>query len=643
MKKEMTWTNKPNFVLLLVASMMLIMLLLALLADGTGDDGDSIQHFLIAKYAPTNPKLFFDHWGKPLFTLLAAPFAQFDFVGIKIFNVLCLGFSLLFSYKIAQKLPIARPWLVPIVYMSAPMTVTLTLSGLTEPLFAFWLSATILLFIHKKHVWAVVLISFLPMLRSEGLIVLCVVICYLLAARKWYLIPLLIVGQLIFGIVGAKSEGSILWVFTKIPYSGLDGSYGKGTWHHFITNMPDVVGYGLTIILFSGLLFAAIRLKKYLFSPQSALFSTEELWLIYGIFMAFFVAHSLFWVLGIFNSYGLMRVMLGVMPLIALICTQMLDGIITNISQKYPNMGSYTMGFVLVCLLGFLIQKIRPYDFQQNGNQLAINQMAAKYGSEWVKNKENAVFFYDAPQVAWKTGLTFRKGGKLDDTNNEHVMVYKFREGQAPLNSYLIWENHFAMIDGGVMLAKVKQNKLYSLVDKFEAKDPHYGYMSQVCLFKRDTTTKIPVKAIKTVFESSFEADKESVGHVTSPVFEGKYSVLVNRANAFSPFFTAPLASINEGKAANLRITLQANAKVRPSLEWENAKLVVTIEKDGKTSMWEGTEIQGLMNNTDKWEQVVIEASLPSVTSDEKLSIYVWNQNDFDLWIDNMKVELLEN
>ena len=71
-----------------------------LLFTGTGNEADSINHYLFAKYAPEHPNLFFNHWAKPLFTLIASPFAQFGFVGVKIFNVLCGLASSIFIYKI---------------------------------------------------------------------------------------------------------------------------------------------------------------------------------------------------------------------------------------------------------------------------------------------------------------------------------------------------------------------------------------------------------------------------------------------------------------------------------------------------------------------------------------------------------------
>ena len=62
--------------------------------DGTGGSGDSIHHYLYAKYATAHPENFFNHWAKPLYVLLACSFAQFGFVGMKIFNALVALFTI---------------------------------------------------------------------------------------------------------------------------------------------------------------------------------------------------------------------------------------------------------------------------------------------------------------------------------------------------------------------------------------------------------------------------------------------------------------------------------------------------------------------------------------------------------------------
>jgi hypothetical protein len=61
--------------------------IVALVLNGTNGGGDSIGHYLLAHHAWKYPNLFFNHWGKPVFTMLSSPFAQFGFKGVKLFNV----------------------------------------------------------------------------------------------------------------------------------------------------------------------------------------------------------------------------------------------------------------------------------------------------------------------------------------------------------------------------------------------------------------------------------------------------------------------------------------------------------------------------------------------------------------------------
>ncbi|MCS7078406.1 MAG: hypothetical protein NZ455_16965, partial [Bacteroidia bacterium] len=113
--------------------------------NGTAGTGDTITHFLFAKYAFKYPIFFFDHWAKPVFTLLASPFAQFGFTGIKVFNALVTVFTLYFTYQCAVLLKINQPILPVLFCILMPSYYILTFSGLTEPLFALFLSVGVYL------------------------------------------------------------------------------------------------------------------------------------------------------------------------------------------------------------------------------------------------------------------------------------------------------------------------------------------------------------------------------------------------------------------------------------------------------------------------------------------------------------------
>lgn len=74
------------------------------LSTGVDGETDSITHYQIARYAFKYPSFFLNHWGKPLFTILASPLSQFGYSGAIAFNLLCGLLSAWFAYLIAKRL-----------------------------------------------------------------------------------------------------------------------------------------------------------------------------------------------------------------------------------------------------------------------------------------------------------------------------------------------------------------------------------------------------------------------------------------------------------------------------------------------------------------------------------------------------------
>lgn len=294
--------------------------------DGTGDSGDSVMHYLYARHAPAHPALFFDHWAKPLFVLLAAPFAQAGFIGMKVFNALASATTLMATYGIARKAGLRMPVLAPVLLLCAPQFLVLTFSGLTEPLFAFGLAWCLLLSMRGQDRAAALILSFLPFVRSEGLIIIGVFALYLLLTRRARILPLLFVGSVAYGLAGWPVHGDPFWPFTAIPYARLSSTYGSGTPWHFVEEFVQVLGvpgYGLFV---GGLLSMTVRLVRDR--------RPEALHLPVACLLAFVLAHSLFWWLGIFNSMGLGRVLVCVAPIAAVVALHGLERLVALVPER---------------------------------------------------------------------------------------------------------------------------------------------------------------------------------------------------------------------------------------------------------------------------------------------------------------------
>lgn len=326
--------NSPRTPAVLLLLFAVISTLSIFAFKGTGDSGDSIHHYLFARYALIHPELYFNHWAKPVFVLLASPFAQFGFEGIKIFNALCTLLTMYLTYRCATLLRYPNSSLVIVFLMFSPLYYILTFSGLTEPLFAMFLAWALFQTLKGRYLTAAILVSFMPYVRSEGLIIEGVFLLYFLYTQRWKILPFLLSGSVLYGLAGFFVYGTPFWVFTNIPYSTLSSVYGHGDLFHLVIQLINVVGVPLYALFWIGVLLLVYDLFRKKNKP-------EEIFLVLGLSLCYLVAHSLFWYLGIFNSMGLKRVLIGILPTLVLLCLfafNFINGRLTKINKGLSNL-----------------------------------------------------------------------------------------------------------------------------------------------------------------------------------------------------------------------------------------------------------------------------------------------------------------
>ncbi len=456
-------TRQPG--LLLIALFLLAATALIFLADGTGDEGDSIMHYLYARHSWQNPEFFFNHWAKPVFVLLSSPFSQFGMEGMKFFNVIVSTLTLYLAFLTAKELKLPNAWLVPFCMIFSPWLLIVTLSGLTEPLFAFWMMAGIYLLLKRKWIPGLLWLSFLPFVRSEGLIILCVLLVYLLFKKKYRFIPLLIAGHAVYAFAGYYVHYDLLWVFNTLSYAVLHSAYGQGEWMHFVKHMPEVIGKVLVIFLLLGLLYGFLRKVGRFFMRQHHAISHEELFLVYGIFIAYFLGHTVFWALGIFNSFGLIRVMVGVLPLIAIICARGF-----NFAAYFLKAGplKYLVYLALLLIATFPFMESRyswnwKRDFSLKADQLAQQKMAEFIKTNFPDHK-NQTFYYEAVYVSVVLDKNY-----FDST--EHKRLRGAFEAGFTKGSYIVWDDWFAPVEGFVTEEMMENDPRFEFLKSFEEKD----------------------------------------------------------------------------------------------------------------------------------------------------------------------------
>lgn len=440
--------------------------------DGTGDSGDSIYHYLYAKYAFTKPHLFFDHWAKPLYVLVFSPFAQFGFEGVKVLNLLFVVGTLYFTAKISNKWFQSPTYTAQLFLIFAPLYFVLTFSGLTEPLFAFLLTLGIYFYLSGKSYWGLVIISFLPFVRSEGLLFILFFVFFELLSKNWKAIIYLLTGTVVYSLAGYPVHNDILWVFTKIPYATSSSVYGSGDFFHFFEQLLYVVGIPFYIFIWLGVIVMTINVLK------------EKLIVkLYYIFVLgagmFILAHSLFWFFGIFNSMGLNRVLICVLPLLAIIAAEGWYFIFEKIHQKNIFMGTlFTVVSVIAIVLFPFTSNKAALDFKHD---LSLNK-DQKLAAEVKGFLEDQDLKFDKLYAGHPYINMILNVNPFDGSQFEYMSLKSPKH--MTKKDLIIWDNWFSVIEQEIPLEFLNENTSLERIFWIE-KNNYKGRVIQYAVFKK--------------------------------------------------------------------------------------------------------------------------------------------------------------
>ncbi len=427
------------------------------LFNGIGDSGDSILHYLYSKYAFKHPELFLHHWAKPVFVLLSAPFAQFGFTGMKVFNAIVTGVTLFFTYKICRSLELKNALLTIVLLLFAPLHFVLIFSGLTEPLFAAFLSGSLYLMLRERYLSSAIVLSFLPFVRSEGLVIIAVWVFYFLLKKKWYAVAGLVVGHVVYAVVGYLFyDYELLWVFRKMPYN-YRSQYGSGNFTHYFVQMTYIVGIPIYALLWLGV----ISIAKNTLQGISNLYIQVPILLGFG---AFFMTHTMAWYLGLMGSMGLVRVLISVMPLIAIIALLGFNFITENIFI-HNNKIKFVIKFVLIGYL--LIFPFTPNPAAFNWEDLKLN----KYDKQAIQVRDHITTNLDIDQRKFLYVHPYMS----EILNIDHFDPQQHQELQPDFMQHLnegdvvIWDFWFSVIERGVSKKMLDNSPELDLI--YELKD----------------------------------------------------------------------------------------------------------------------------------------------------------------------------
>jgi hypothetical protein len=443
--RSITWCALVGVALLVPVSAWLIF-------GALPDVGDGVNHYLGAHLAFAHPQFLLDPWFKPLFTLLAAPFAWFGFPGMVVFQAVVLLLSATMLWKIATARGLRFRWVAPLLLLVAPSTARALLSGLTEPLFGLLLVTALWSCERERWGWGYLLVGSCAFVRAEGWVLMLWWGLLALRERRWWLLVALSCGHLVYAAVGALwIVHDPLWMFHLNPYWISERAYGHGTWKHFFRDYPFVAGapFATATVLAAMLLsircaLARIRHARGAGDADSA---SDERWLLFylGSFAAYFFAHVVFWRFGLFNSFGLPRVFVAILPVAAIVVAREWDLLVRRASPIVATLLTWTLAMALLSFaLGDGATALRFHDLlTRREQQLAIDQAVARLRTVYATPGETPPVYFSSPYVAFALDLDI-----MDQAFARSIK--ELTEGPPRPGALVVWDSWFSVVEQGV-------------------------------------------------------------------------------------------------------------------------------------------------------------------------------------------------
>jgi hypothetical protein len=383
---------------------------------------------------------------------------------MKLFNGLVGLLSAWFAYKIARKLELKFAWLTIGFVIFAPLYFVKLFSGYTEPLFGFSLVLSVYLIVIRRPVLAALIISFLPFIRSEGYIILGVFAAYFLVRKKFKAFFFLATGQVIYSIVGLVVGKSLFWTLNEIPYH-IVSPYGKGTFSHYPNQLVLNLGVPIFILVCLGMLILILDLMRVkIWKPNP--FRLEVYLLIFGSFLTYFLFHTLSWGLGLFGSMGLNRVLVAMVPLLAVIALIGFDFVLNWESKgKFPYHTLITVPFVIYVLVFPFLHNPASINWVKELHRTPEMNLMQNIAADLKKNHPDRFLYYSNPYLSYAL--------QINPFDKSKHLCFTDWQGEKKLspNSLIIWDNWFSVTEERTDSLSLYQNPGLRLFGRYETYD----------------------------------------------------------------------------------------------------------------------------------------------------------------------------
>lgn len=616
--------NSDKAVYIILSVLFLLQLVFVFNSIDFYGGADNITHFRTARYAFKYPELFLDQWGKPVYTTLVAPFALLSIQFARMFNVLAGLAAIFFTVKIIR-LSGEKFNLLPVFFIAfSPMYFLLMQSCLTEILFSFVLVLSFWLFFSNRYLWAAIALSFIPFVRTEGIVIFPLFVIALFLVKKYWAIPLLLVGSVFYTLVGYPHYQDWLWIIHQMPYSMGDSFYGSGSLSHFVEQSPYIFGWPFLVFLVIGLAVWTYKaVKPFRITEKPFLFY----FLIAGSFVGFFAAHSYVWWKGTGGSLGLIRVIASVIPMAAIIALIGFNAMVTKVKNT-----TFQIGLIILIIL---LQVGLFFNKNHMPLRLERPQTLMLEASNYLKSlDEPSKIYYFDPYL-----IHFLNIDPYDQSLNNWGVADKQQPSTSMnMGDIMVWDAHFGPNEGGVQLDNLMADPQLQLIKSLLPEESFKvlgGYDYGIYIFRKVEQKVFQEKKqlVERVLNFSDSGSENTVE------VEGKKLFKMDAGMEYGPGIQIPLSEIKTQDMMD--VLASVSFLPQEKLGDDEVLLVLSINVNDKSVSYNRINLLSTAENVQKWQEVSLPLKLSARFPEGAIiSLYIWNKDKKNLLLENVKLTI---
>lgn len=618
-------------------------------ADSPYDTGDGIAHYQIARYSWKYPHLLLDLWGKPFFTLVSSPFAQFGLKGMYVFQALNAAAISWFLYTIASKINLKYTFSIPVFVFFAPVYFAVMNSGLVEVFFGTMFMLSAWLVFHKRYYASALVASMIPFVRPEAYVVIPLLIVIYIYRRKFLAIPVLLTSALVYTVIGYFYFKDWQWIITqnyKLVGDNYAGSGLKGSYFHYFGVYEQIWGTAYTVLLLLGIVIILIQMYRLLRRKTENDFVVEVFFLFLGSTVGFFTLHSLLCGMpGILNNLGMLRYVAVLIPGSALIALIGLNSITAKVFDKV----NFLRPAVVLAVLFFLVKSSFSqwyYPFKPYNEQYVMKQMSAYIQTNWPDFKKVCFLHPSLPVFADLDPYDLKRVEMLWSANLEALNRF-------PDSTLVLWDSHFMKGEGKIPLNWLSENPNYVLLKHYKFSNEELPF--ETYLFVKTSNHRIIANAVRAelvspegIIVKSDEPDSVMVSFANDTIafrkwFQLKARVAGNDALQFKPELEYGPVFSKKIRDFNLKGRLNSVALRFKLFQSDTSKTMVSVleirDKDNLVS-WNGLVLNKQTLVPNRWNSVKLEFNYkePVQNTDFLMNIYFWNKEKKMFYVDDLEI-----